>query len=137
MLITEAGLKSGTMHTKNYAIEYGKPLFAIPGKITSKESEGCNEIIRTIPSSIVTCADDIYNSLNISTKKYSKNMGIQLDFDELNIIDYIKSEKKSYQEILDFIKLAPQKLNAVLMTMQIKGAIQRLPNNYYIACIGE
>ena len=53
VLIPEATLKSGSMHTKNYALEYGKELYVVPGRITDIYSYGCNSIIKSLQGSMV------------------------------------------------------------------------------------
>ena len=59
ILITEAGEKSGTLHTFNYAVEYNREIFAIPGKITSDLSKGTNAIIKQLQGTITLSPDDI------------------------------------------------------------------------------
>ena len=39
------------------------------------------------------------------------------------------------QEILDYIKLKPNELNTVLFNMQMKGLVEKLAGNSYIALI--
>lgn len=46
ILVTEAGVKSGTLITTEHALEHGKDVFVVPGPITSKQSEGTNKLIR-------------------------------------------------------------------------------------------
>lgn len=46
-VVTEAGLKSGSLITANLASELRKPLFAVPGNITSRGSMGTNHLIKT------------------------------------------------------------------------------------------
>lgn len=46
LLVTEAGVKSGTLITTEHALEHGKDVFVVPGPITSKQSEGTNKLIR-------------------------------------------------------------------------------------------
>ena len=43
--IIEAGLKSGSLITANWAIKLKRKLFAVPGPITSRVSEGTNHLI--------------------------------------------------------------------------------------------
>jgi DNA processing protein len=45
VIVTEAAHKSGSLITANWATKSGKPLFAVPGPVTSKVSEGTNELI--------------------------------------------------------------------------------------------
>lgn len=45
VIVTEAGLRSGTMNTVSHALEQGKDVYAVPGPITSAMSGGCNALI--------------------------------------------------------------------------------------------
>ncbi len=46
VLITEAPKSSGALITASYALDYGKDLFASPGSLFSRESDGVNMLIR-------------------------------------------------------------------------------------------
>lgn len=46
LLVIEAREKSGTSITVNYALEQGKEIFALPGRITDPLGRGCNKLIR-------------------------------------------------------------------------------------------
>ena len=63
VLITEATEKSGSMHTKNYALDYGREVFAVPGRINDIYSTGCNKIIKSCQSAIALDPNDILNFL--------------------------------------------------------------------------
>lgn len=58
ILVTEAGKRSGSMITVNYALEQGKNIYAIPGNITSYKSEGTNLLIKE-GAFLVTSLEDI------------------------------------------------------------------------------
>ncbi len=45
VLVIEAAAKSGTMITVNTALEQGKDVYAVPGRVGDRFSEGCNELI--------------------------------------------------------------------------------------------
>ena len=60
VLITEASIKSGSIITANLAMEQGKDVYAIPGNITHKQSEGTNQLIKD-GAFLVTRLEDIAN----------------------------------------------------------------------------
>ncbi len=45
-IVVEARLKSGSLITADFALEQGKDVYAIPGRITDPMSEGTNQLIR-------------------------------------------------------------------------------------------
>ena len=44
-LVVSGALKSGTQYTANYAVEYGRDLFAVPYSIGIPSGAGCNNVI--------------------------------------------------------------------------------------------
>jgi DNA processing protein len=133
ILITEAGLKSGALHTKNYAIDCGREVFAVPGKITSTESEGTNNIIKQCQACLVTSPKEVFEELGIKIEEKTKNDGQQLDITTTSILNYILAEKKTFQQIADFTKLPTRELNNKLIEMQMDGLIIKLAGNSYIS----
>jgi DNA processing protein len=64
VLVTEAAIRSGSLHTANFAIEQGKDVLAVPGPITNPNSAGCNNLIKTGATPITT-AEDIFEALKL------------------------------------------------------------------------
>ncbi len=45
VLVVEAGLASGSLHTARFAADVGVPVFAVPGPYTSPRSRGCHQLL--------------------------------------------------------------------------------------------
>lgn len=64
VLVVEAGIKSGALITVSFATEQGRDVYAVPGSIFSKMSDGPNRLIRD-GARVVTCASDILEDLQV------------------------------------------------------------------------
>ncbi len=130
VLVPEMGEKSGAMHTINYALEFNRDIFVVPGKITSPMSKGANQIIKNLQGCITTTPEDIVESYNLN--KVEEKTFQQIDMSLQIILNFVESEKRTYQEILEHTKQNANELNANLIMLEIEGLIIKLANNSYI-----
>lgn len=131
VLITEATEKSGSMHTKEYALENNRDLYVVPGRITDIYSSGCNAIIKNCQSVMVLSPDEIINAYGKELHVGEDTVVIQTNMDEQLVLNILKTDELSYDEILEKTGLEPKSLNTLLMRMELKGLINKLPGNYY------
>jgi len=90
LLIVEADIKSGTMITRDWALDLGIDVYCVPGPITSTASRGTNQMIKE-GGMVATCADDVLASFGTFEKsKETIDAYIQLSFDEKSVLDLLK-----------------------------------------------
>ena len=65
VVIVEARARSGALITVDLAMEIGRPIYAVPGEITSALSEGTNELLRHGHAAAITSALDVLDALGI------------------------------------------------------------------------
>ena len=130
VLITEATLKSGSMHTKNYALEYGKDLYVVPGRISDIYSYGCNSIIKALQGCMVLSPEDILDTYNLKFDNIITK-SIQISIEEELILGILGTNEVHYEEILEKSKLDVKSLNTILVKLELKKLITKLPGNYY------
>jgi DNA processing protein len=63
-VVVEAALRSGALNTAKHARELCRPLMAVPGPVTSEQSEGCHELIREWGAVCVTGARDVIEHIS-------------------------------------------------------------------------
>ena len=130
VLITEATEKSGSMHTKEYALENNRDLYVVPGRITDIYSKGCNAIIKNCQSVMCLSPEEIINAYGKEMVTTADTVVIQTNMDEQIILDIIKTDEVHYDEILEKSGMEPKLLNTLLMRMELKGIIKKTANYY-------
>lgn len=131
VLVVEAGEKSGSLITANFALEQNREVFALPGNVGLLKSVGTNELIKKGQAMLVTSPEDIFTALGFDGAIRQKNIAISLDFFEKKLYNFLLDGEKHYDEIVAKIKMAPSELAPMLLSLEIRGVIMRLPGNYY------
>lgn len=134
-LVVEAALKSGALITANLTLEQGRELMCIPGLITNPNTEGIYKMIKT-GAHIITCSDDILQSMGWTLNKQisffdENNFMSNLSEKEVNIVNSIKIEPKSFDEIQKYTNMNTQDLLTLLTTLELKGYIEQTVGDRY------
>lgn len=69
VVVIEAGEKSGSIITADWAFKYGKKLYAVPGPITSSVSVGTNNLIQAGKAKILINANDVLKDMGLGVVK--------------------------------------------------------------------
>jgi DNA processing protein len=131
VFIVEATEKSGSMHTKNYALEFNREVFALPARVGDVYSIGCNKCIKNGQACMVLGSEDITSFYGHTKYEYVQPNAIQLNYEEQLIYDFVKAEEKHFDEIMKETKMDTKNLLTMLMRLELKGIISKLPGNYY------
>ena len=70
VLVVEARKKSGTLITVSQALEQGRDVFAVPGRITDGLSDGCNFLLAN-GAGIALSADSVIDEIRNNNYKYT------------------------------------------------------------------
>lgn len=132
VLITEAGERSGTIHTANFALEQGKTVMAVPGNITSPSSIGTNNLIKAgaIP---VTSSKDICMALGIDITDTQK-LRLTSNAEEALIIRHMETGITDAITLLQLSELSASLFNQTLTMLELNGLIRPIGAGHYILC---
>ena len=141
LIVVESASHGGGLFTARLAQDYHREVFAIPGSILSPASEGTNNLIRDNKATLITSAQDILNLMQWhSTADISKarQQGIErqifpdLTPDELKVVDCLKQSGDLQANLIAIQTDIPiGTLNALLFSLEMKGAIKPLSGNTY------
>ena len=133
-VVIEARLKSGSLITADYAMEQGREVYALPGRITDELSQGCNSLIQQ-GAGVLHNIDDFLKTMELDSAFCME----QMDFKK-NLLE--KDESLVYS-LFDFhplgvgtmVERSPYTLSQlldILERLENKGFIKENIPNYYI-----
>lgn len=138
-IVVEAGEKSGSLITADFALEQGREVFAIPGNINSHSSKGTNRLIQQ-GAKLVTSIEDILEELSINILNLSNNNHTNMSYsaeaylteEEKKVINYLSDTPIHIDEISQKTGYTIQKINAILTMLEMKELILQLPGKYFV-----
>lgn len=133
-LLIETRIKGGAMHTAAYALDQNREVFALPGNITSAQSEGCNLLIKRGEAKLVQKTQDIIEELNINIKPFTaqSSLNIEMNIFERKIFDVLQSEPIHIDKIAELSGLSPQDCLVNLLGLEFKGLVKQYPGKYFV-----
>lgn len=127
VLITEAAEDSGSLITASNAVSQGKTVFAVPGPISSRMSNGTAKLIKE-GAALVSSANDILDLLKVrgksgKVKSRDQRFG-NLNKYEQRLLEVLENEERTIDEISKLTKIPIAKLSTILSEMELRGLIE-------------
>ncbi len=140
IIVIEARRKSGTLITVDMALEQGKDVYVVPGRITDRLSDGCNSLIRQ-GAGIILSPEDFLEEI-VAMKKWQRRSGEQKS---MNVKERrVASELQEIYNTLDFYPLSLEqimtklpddydhiKVNTALLQLCIENVAQQLSPGFF------
>jgi DNA processing protein len=139
VIIIEADRKSGSLHTARHAMEQGREVFALPGRVDSLLSEGCHDLIRDgVP--LVRGVDDVLEALGPTIGPVSRSetetvhspRELTLSDQERAILNLVTVEPRLIDEVVRESALESSRVLATLTVLEMKRMLRRLPGGHVI-----
>ncbi len=139
VLVVEARHQSGSMITANYANDFGRDIFAVPGFPYDPRSEGPNQLIMN-GAYLVRSAADIIDHLSIhldlvksfDPKKYFPTPGPEvrgLSEMKSKILDLLSTTPTDIDSIIQHTGLSTSYVWDVILELELSGKLERLAGN--------
>mgnify|MGYP000001607683 FL=1 len=129
LVVTEAGLRSGSINTVNHATELERPIFAVPGPITSPSSAGCNRLIRDQMANLLVEVSDL--PLELNWRKSIVETSHSLGSLELRAFDALGFKAQSFEQLVVATGLSVGELRIALGGLQLAGVAKCVENRHW------
>lgn len=148
-LIVEASRTSGALITAQCALEENRSVYAVPGDIRRRTSQGTNALIQA-GARLVQSGDDILEDLHFllrgllreeeSKTRVEARPETRLSKEERHVYSLIQNEPLSFESLLLLYDKAPQRqrvglLSTILLKLEMQGLIRQLPGKVFTAKI--
>ncbi len=137
VIVIESAAKGGSLITADIANSYFREVFAVPGRVSDKESEGCNKLISSNKAILLQDTKDLYMQMGWTVDQNSKNpvqreLFIDLTEDEERIFRVLSDgEPKQVNMISLELDTPVADLFFTLLELEMKGIVRALPGGMY------
>ena len=139
-VVVEANLSSGALITANFATEYGRQVFAVPGRIDSPRSKGCHDLIKK-GAKLCEGAEDVLSEFEYlfppsnrppSSAETGQLFAIELSDSEKKVYDAVGEEEVHIDDIIRRSGLAASGVSVALLALEMKRILRQLPGRMYV-----
>ncbi|MEY4917487.1 MAG: DNA-protecting protein DprA [Verrucomicrobiota bacterium] len=140
-VVVEANLTSGSLITANFATEYGRQIFAVPGRIDSPRSKGCHELIKK-GAKLCEGVEDILSEFEYLFPASNKPAAVsetgllpalELSESEQKVFNAVSADDESaIDEIIRASNLPSSTVNVALFSLEMKRLVRQLPGKLFV-----
>lgn len=144
VIVIEAGDRSGAAISARLAMEQGREVFAVPGRIDSNNSRGCHQLIRD-GATLVRSVDDVLEQLGPLVCPVSRDVAsgesgetikhpaeLKLSDQERQILQAIRSEPTGFDDIMQQTGLPASRLLSTISVLEVRRLIRRLSSTSFV-----
>ena len=134
VVCVEAAERSGALITCDCALEQGREVFAVPGKVDSMTSKGTNKLIKQ-GAKLAQGVEDILEELNLEPFYRSPNGEgdmTALDKEESLVYTLLSSDPKYIDEICRESGIGINRISKILLGLEIKKFVKQLPGKNFV-----
>ncbi len=138
VLVVEAKEKSGSLITVDQALEQGRDVYVIPGRITDLGSRGCLNLIKqgavcvTEPEDIISIKKDTFSHSSYNTNINKKKKSLAPN--EKMVYSCVRLELKHVDDICAELDIEASEVVNALFALEEKQLIRQVIKNYYVRC---
>ena len=139
VIVIEAGDRSGALISARMAMEQGREVFAVPGRVDSRMSRGCHRLIRD-GAKLVESIDDVLEELGplANPARIDPETSIRhpaemkLSDQETNVLRAIGTEKTEFDAVVVVTGLPPARVLATISVLEVRRLVRRVTGTSFV-----
>ena len=138
-VVVEANLNSGALITANFATDYGRQVFAVPGRVDSPRSKGCHELIKK-GAKLCEGAEDILSEFEYLFPPSNKPASpaetgtlpaLSLSENEIKILAAVAQDETHIDDVIRASGLPASAVSVGLLSLEMKRVVRQLPGKMF------
>lgn len=139
-ILVESAFGGGSISTVTFANGYNRDVYALPGKITDKYSQGCNQMIAHHKAFTISTIKDLVENLGFNKPKEStgelfptSEIKLQLTEKQELIYNFIKQNPYiTLDELSDLSEFATYKILPLILELELSGHIKTFSGRQFL-----
>lgn len=140
-IVVETAFGGGSVSTATFANQYNREAFALSGKITDKQSQGCNHLIYQHKAAAISTIKDLVDDLGLKKPKAKtgelfscSEIKIQLTEIQHLIFNIIQDNSQiSLDQIIEKTRLSSHKILPIILDLELLGKVKSLSGRQFVA----
>ena len=142
VIVVEAGSSSGALITAHQALDYGRLVFALPGRIDALNSKGCHALIKQ-GAKLTEHAEDVLSEFEYlfpasrSGHKGSPNgkQKVEMTSEQRQLMLHLQGQELTVDALIEACGLPVSQVSMLLSELEMKQWVKRLPGHQYQSLI--
>ncbi len=142
-VVIESSLSGGALITAELAGTYNRDVFALPGRVTDKRSQGCNNLLKTNRAALIEKVEDLEYIMGWTPRISESVMDETFANNDLNekekvVLQLLSGDKAmSADQLSALLDLPASKTSCLLLELEFNGWIVSLPGKIYRLAAGR
>jgi DNA processing protein len=139
-VVVEANLTSGALITSGMAVENGRQVFAVPGRIDSPQSKGCHDLIKK-GAKLCEGAEDVLSEFEYlfppgnrppSPAETGTLPALSLSGNEQKVYEVLSNDEITTDDVIRHSGLTASAVSVALFGLEMKRLIRQLPGKLFV-----